>query len=48
MNASGPQPGEISIEIPKAISADSHTIEPPEAYAKHIDPAYRDRAAEDR
>jgi predicted TIM-barrel fold metal-dependent hydrolase len=32
------------IVLPKAISADSHTIEPPEAYSKHIDPAYRDRA----
>lgn len=32
------------IDIPKAISADSHTIEPPEAYSKYIDPAYRDRA----
>jgi predicted TIM-barrel fold metal-dependent hydrolase len=32
------------IAIPKAISADSHTIEPPEAYARHIDPAYRHRA----
>ncbi len=32
------------IEIPKAISADSHTIEPPEAYARHIEPAYRERA----
>ena len=27
-----------------AISADSHVIEPIEAYADHIDPAYRDRA----
>ncbi|MBV1689360.1 amidohydrolase [Novosphingobium sp. G106] len=38
------EPSNGSIEIPKAISADSHTIEPPEAYAKHIDPAWRDRA----
>ena len=29
--------------LPKAISADSHTIEPPEAYSKHIDPKFRDR-----
>jgi predicted TIM-barrel fold metal-dependent hydrolase len=32
------------VVLPKAISADSHTIEPPEAYSRHIDPAFRDRA----
>ena len=32
------------LELPKAISADSHTIEPPEAYSKYIDPAWRERA----
>ena len=31
------------LPLPPAISADSHIIEPPEAYARHIDPAFRDR-----
>lgn len=31
-----------SVVLPKAISADSHIIEPPEAYARHIDPKFRD------
>ena len=30
--------------LPSAISADSHVIEPVEAYTRYIDPAYRDRA----
>jgi uncharacterized protein len=30
--------------LPPAISADSHVIEPPEAFARHIDPAFRDMA----
>lgn len=30
--------------LPAAISADSHVIEPLEAYTKYIDPAFRDRA----
>jgi predicted TIM-barrel fold metal-dependent hydrolase len=29
--------------LPSAISADSHVIEPPEAFSAHIDPAYRDQ-----
>lgn len=29
--------------LPRAISADSHIIEPPEAYTRHIDPQFRDR-----
>jgi predicted TIM-barrel fold metal-dependent hydrolase len=32
------------MDVPKAISADSHTIEPPEAYSRHIEPAWRERA----
>jgi hypothetical protein len=39
-----PEPARNRRPLPKAISADSHTIEPPEAYARHIDPAFRDRA----
>ncbi len=39
-----PKPDREPTWLPKAmISADSHTIEPPEAYSKHIDPAFRDR-----
>ena len=30
--------------LPLAISADSHVIEPVEAYSRYIDPAFRDRA----
>ena len=33
-----------AVILPPAISADSHVIEPPEAFAKHIDAAFRDRA----
>ena len=40
----GLEAGQNPTPLPKAISADSHTIEPPEAYSKHIDPAYRERA----
>ena len=40
----GADAGAQPIVLPLGISADSHTIEPPEAYSKHIDPAYRDRA----
>jgi len=29
--------------LPPAISADSHVIEPPEAFSRHIDPAFRDQ-----
>jgi len=33
-----------AMDLPPAISADSHVIEPIEAYSRYIDPAFRDRA----
>jgi len=37
-----PTESKPTTSLPLAISADSHIIEPPEAYTRHIDPAFRD------
>src|SRR3954453_1524747 len=41
----GASPDAAGNRLPdRMISADSHIVEPPHAYARYIDPAFRDRA----